>query len=219
MKIYCFSGLGADHRVFSNLKLNFEFEVVPWLVPLSYTESFDSYLKRIRTMYFSDEKDVVMIGVSFGGLAAQMMAELIPSSKLILISTAINRKQIPNFYNWIRPFLRFIPYQFLKPPYYLLKYFFGIKTKKASILLNQIIGDTDTRFVKWAIGQLLIWQDLKLDESTVCIHGVNDRVLLDAAHVNYHITNGGHFTIVEECDQISEIINQTLEKFKKGIDH
>lgn len=48
MKIYCFSGLGADERVFKFLELGDDFEIIPvaWIEPDDF-ERIESYSERI----------------------------------------------------------------------------------------------------------------------------------------------------------------------------
>ena len=48
-KIYCISGLGADERAFSNLKIDgYELVYMPWLQPLE-KETIEQYAKRMST--------------------------------------------------------------------------------------------------------------------------------------------------------------------------
>lgn len=83
-QIYCIPGLGADHRLFSKLKLEAE------LIPVEYitAESDDtaqSYAAKLLTQI--KEENPILMGVSLGGILAIEISKLIPVKKLILIST------------------------------------------------------------------------------------------------------------------------------------
>jgi len=95
MKIYCFSGLGADERVFSFLKLNPYFDLVPvdWIEPLA-NENLEEYSIRISKR-IQTKKSFGIMGVSFGGLIAQEVSEIL-NPKFTLVISSINKlEQIP----------------------------------------------------------------------------------------------------------------------------
>ena len=82
-KIFIFSGLGADHRVFH--KMNFqEFEPVfiHWLEPLP-KETIEAYALRISRQI--TESKPIVLGISFGGIMAIEVSKLLPFQKLILL--------------------------------------------------------------------------------------------------------------------------------------
>jgi len=94
-KIYIFSGLGVDERVFATIDfsgLNTVF--VDWIDPLK-NETFESYAKRISKDF---EKDSVLIGLSFGGMLAVEVSKIIPVKKVILIASAKNKNELPKWF-------------------------------------------------------------------------------------------------------------------------
>ncbi|WP_260129909.1 hypothetical protein [Elizabethkingia anophelis] len=67
-KVYIFSGLGVDERVFD--QINFEgldVEFIDWIKPLK-KESLSEYAKRISSELTADNP--TLIGLSFGGILA-----------------------------------------------------------------------------------------------------------------------------------------------------
>ncbi|RZJ29312.1 MAG: alpha/beta hydrolase, partial [Chryseobacterium sp.] len=67
-KIYIFSGLGVDRRVFDNIDfgdLNVEF--IDWIIPLT-NEAIEIYAERISRKIISENP--ILIGLSFGGMVA-----------------------------------------------------------------------------------------------------------------------------------------------------
>ena len=73
-KIFIFSGLGADHRVFH--KMNFQ-EFVPvfihWIEPLK-KETIQNYAIRISKQI--TEPNPIVLGISFGGIMAIEVSKL-----------------------------------------------------------------------------------------------------------------------------------------------
>lgn len=208
-KIYCFSGLGADERVFQHIRLSLPYQVLTWTQP-SPDDSFHSYLQQYISQ-IDKNADIVLIGVSFGGVVAQELAKLIPVKKIILISSIESHKSIPWNYYILKPFLSFIPTKYFSPPFAVIKNKFGVKDKKSSNLLKEIVNDTDPVFSKWAIKQLLTWRCYKSETPIVCIHGSKDRVLPSSPRTDYLIPDAGHFAIVDNADQVSTFINKALE--------
>jgi len=125
MKIYCFSGLGADERVFSLLKLSLPFELVniPWIPPEK-NETIESYSLRISKM-IEVQKPFGILGVSFGGLIAQEVSSILNPKFTIVVSSSITSscqilfklkflpnlilKRIPGlFYNLLKPIVNYV---------------------------------------------------------------------------------------------------------------
>ena len=102
MRIYCFSGLGADERVFKYLKLDKEFDLIPisWIIP-NHNESIENYAKRISENINTD-KPYGILGVSFGGLVAQEVSMVLNPKFIFIISSINDKSQVPLM-------LKFIP--------------------------------------------------------------------------------------------------------------
>ena len=83
--IYCISGLGADERAFSKLKIDgYSLRVIPWLMPEP-GETIQHYATRMRAII--DDPEPILMGLSFGGMLCAEIAKQIPVQKLILISS------------------------------------------------------------------------------------------------------------------------------------
>ena len=82
--IYCISGLGADERAFSKLKVDgYALKVINWLIPEP-NETIEHYASRMRAGI--TEENPVLMGLSFGGMMCTEIAKQIPVSKIIIIS-------------------------------------------------------------------------------------------------------------------------------------
>lgn len=209
MKAYFISGLGADERVFRYLDLpDIKRIYLKWLTP-NPLESIASYSKRLLQQIDSNEA-VILIGVSFGGIIAQEIAKLIACEKVIIISSIKSSKEFCWQYNLIRQtkaYKLFSPSLLKKANLLAADYFFSVKTKGESIFLRQIILETSEEFLRWAIVQIMIWNNLKTHPNLLHIHGTEDRIFPYFAIKNcISIKEGGHFMIVNRAKEISDII-------------
>jgi hypothetical protein len=85
--------------------------------------------------------------------------------------------------------------------------------------LNSILEDTDLSFAKWAINELVNWNNLDRIENVVRIHGTNDKLIPWSGSGKVElIDNGEHFMIVDRADEISEIINKKIKTYSSN-DH
>ncbi|MEG0917150.1 MAG: alpha/beta hydrolase [Myroides sp.] len=205
-KIYIFSGLGVDKRVFDNIDfsgLNIAF--VDWIDPLK-NETFESYAKRISKDF---ESNSILIGLSFGGMLAVEVSKIIRVKKVILIASAKNKNELPKWFLLVGKLKlnRIVPSSLLKTTNFITNWLFGATTSTEKLLLKNIIKDTDLTFLKWAINQIVNWKNLSVAQNCIYIHGTNDRIL-PAKHlkIDYKIKNGGHFMTVNKANEIEKII-------------
>lgn len=207
-KIYIFSGLGVDKRVFDNIDfsgLNIAF--VDWIDPLK-NETFESYAYRISKDF---EENSVLIGLSFGGMLAVEVSKTIPVKKVILIASAKNKNELPKWFLLAgRLNLNsLVPSSLLKTTNFITNWLFGATTSAEKLILKNIIKDTDPTFLKWAINQIVNWKNLSVPQNYIHIHGTNDRILPSKnLKIDYKIKNGGHFMTVNKAKEIEVIIKK-----------
>jgi len=209
--IYYVSGLGADERVFTFLKIeNANETFIKWLDPHK-KESLSSYSKRLIDQ-INTSKEVILVGVSFGGIVAQEIAKHIKVEKLIIISSVKSFKE----YGFDLKLASFTKIYKIVPSFILkwsnkltADYYFGVKSKEESKLLSAIIEDTDENFMVWAIDKIMTWKNsTPLKKEIIHIQGNKDRIFTNRKIENVvWVDGGGHFMIVNRADEISEIIN------------
>ncbi len=213
-KVYFISGLGADKRVFANLKIDHPSQThIEWEIP-SKKESMQDYCRRLLQQVDLNS-ELILIGVSFGGVVAQEIAKITPVSKIIIISSIKNK----NEKDWKLRCSGYLKLHSLFPEFMLkflnkltADYYFGIKNKEESKLLHKIIDDANPLFNAWAIDQILKW-DNKEDQKVVHIHGTSDRIFpFNYIKNSIPIENGGHFMVYNKANEISELINKYLKE-------
>lgn len=209
MKVYFISGLGADERVFQFLDLpEVEKIYIKWIIPVN-QESLASYVNRL-TAQIDLTQQIVLVGISFGGIIAQEISKIIDCQKVIIISSIKSRLE----FSWQLSLVssskiyRLFPAKFLKWSNTLTAdYYFSTSSTKESELLHQIIKDTDSHFLRWAIDRLMSWKNPDPQKNIIHIHGTSDRIFPTKPIKDYiKIPGGGHFMIVNKAAELSKII-------------
>lgn len=211
-KIYIFSGLGVDQRVFNKIDFDgFNVEFIEWIDPLK-RETIENYAKRIS--FEAIEKDSILIGLSFGGMMAVEVSKVIPIKKMILIASTKTKSELPLLYH-IAGKLRLhklIPSTVFKWNNLLSRWIFGIQTKEEKVLFKNILKDTNSRFLCWAINEIVNWKNVQIPEIVTHIHGDNDKILpLKNVEADIIIKSGGHFMTVNKALEIEAILRKEID--------
>jgi pimeloyl-ACP methyl ester carboxylesterase len=213
MKVHFISGLGADEQVFEYLSLpGVERVYIKWIAPLI-GESIAHYAKRLLPQIYINE-DVILVGMSFGGLIAQEIAKIIPCKKVILVSSVKSERE----YDWKLNFVKYtkcykiIPTCVIKKASLLVGgYYFGTRTKQESRLLRQIIYQTDAHFLRWAIAQIMTWKKGAAVANLVQVHGACDRIFPPyKIYGATLIADTGHFMIVNRSKELSRYLLEQI---------
>ncbi|KRT14269.1 hypothetical protein ASU31_19845 [Pedobacter ginsenosidimutans] len=214
MNTYFISGLGADKRIFSKLKLNENIYMIhiDWITP-NINESLASYAQRLSSV-IDLSQPFALVGVSFGGMIAVEIAKLLNPTTTIIISSTMLSAHLPALYRFAGKLglLKFIPARLLKSSNKLTQnYYFGTRSSSEKTLLSRIIKDTDPRFLKWAIGSILSWSNKIKPKNIYHIHGTNDKILYsEIAQPDFIIENGTHFMVYQNAEEVSGIINRVI---------
>ena len=211
--IYCFSGLGADERVFQKLKLQgYQPVHIRWLEPEK-RESIADYAKRLTKQIKSTRP--ILVGLSFGGIIAIEIAKQLDTEKVILISSTKNKKEIPFYFK----IFRWLPIQRLLPARIILwfgqllaSWFFSLETIDERKLFRAILFDTDAKFMKWAIDRVVSWKNELIPNNIYHIHGESDRIFpYKFVEEDFSVTKGGHFMIMNRAEHISQLIQKIID--------
>jgi len=206
-KIYIFSGLGVDKRVFDNINFgNLNVEFIDWIEAFE-DENLENYAFRISKK-ITDENPI-LIGLSFGGILAVEISKLIKVNKLILIASAKNINELPKIYRIAGKLKlnKLIPNSILKYQNFITNWLFGIESSEEKKLLKNILKDTNSKFLKWAINEIVNWENEISPENCIHIHGNKDRIIpIKNVKADFVIENGGHFMTVNKAKKIEKII-------------
>ena len=210
IQIYFMPGLGANPKIFEHISLpndRFEIHLLEWKTPISLDESLKDYAKRMSKEI--KHQNPILLGVSFGGVLVQEIAKIIAVKKIILVSSIKSHHEFPNRLKLLQKTkaYKFFPTKIIENFDKYKKYFLGDFLKKRADLYTLYLSVNDSLYLKWAIYTLLHWQQDKISENILHIHGNNDHVFPSKHIHNFtQINNGTHVMILLKAKEISEII-------------
>ena len=207
-------GLAANPKIFRYLRLpneHFQLHFLTWLLPLSEKETLPDYAKRMAALVV--EENAVLIGVSFGGILVQEMSKHIKAKKVIVISSVKSSNELPTRLKIIRKTktYKLFPSKALINIEKLSAYIFGDSAKKRIKLYNEYLSVRDEKYLKWAIYNVLHWQQKTPLKNILHIHGTTDAVFPFKNIKNcVAIEKGSHIMILNKAKAITKIITKAL---------
>lgn len=211
MNIYCFSGLGADERIFFKLNIpGAKLHFVDW-IPANKAETLPQYAQRLSNT-IRLENPFCMLGVSFGGMIATELSKTLKPKHTFIISSAPNCSEVNFLIRLIGKtgIHKILPGSFYRYPGFAVHSVFGLKSKPEKKLFNQIMLYTDIHFLKWAMTAILNWKPIGVPEVTR-IHGSKDWIIpLNDQKIDHVIDEGAHFCVLQQANQISEFIGSII---------
>lgn len=211
MDLFLFSGLGADKRAYQYLDFSgHSVNHIEWVPPLK-KESIELYAKRLAAEIKSEQP--ILIGLSFGGLMAIEVSKHIETHKVILISSVKTKMELPTYYKLIGGLglYKLMPRRRLTQPDKVMYWLFGLKRTLHKKLLADIMNDSDTDFVKWAINKMTKWNNEFIPNNVIHIHGSKDRIFpIEKIQADIVINDGGHFMTVDKSEELTLQIRNLL---------
>ena len=211
--IYCISGLGADERAFSKLKIEGYFlNVIPWLMPVK-DEAIDQYATRMRANI--NETNPILMGLSFGGMICTEIAKQIPVDTIIIISSIKSTKELPL---WMKMVARLklnkiVPLKSTKLTQPIQNRMLGVQSEEERSLVASLRREADLPYTNWAVHQAINWKNDWLHPKIYHIHGDKDNMFpIKNIKADFTIKNAGHFMIMNRAAEVSECINSILLK-------
>jgi len=212
VKVYFFSGLGADERLFQKLEATkgFSFITLPYIPPAD-CKTIADYAQLLKG-YYHFEKPFALGGVSMGGMVVQELAQITEPEKLILISTATTRDDMPGLFSLARalPVDRLLNKNFLTAFAKTLDPF-TIKSEEGRKLFLEMLQDSSSQFLRFGAKAILKWEPQSQSVPVLRIHGTRDRVF-PASKVKdaLMIEKGNHFMVYEKAAEINQILRKEL---------
>ncbi|MBJ6368771.1 alpha/beta hydrolase [Snuella sedimenti] len=212
--VYLMPGMAASPVIFEHIKLpedRFKIHWLEWIMPLSNNESLYDYALRVSRNIKHD--DIVLLGVSFGGVLVQEISKHVKVKKLIIVSSVKTVRELP-----VQMLLacktkayKLIPTQLAANIDVLAKYAFGSSVAKRMDLYKKYLSVNDPEYLSWAIKNMVCWKQESFQDDIVHIHGDNDAVFpIKNIETCITVKNGSHIMIINKYKWFNEHLPEII---------
>jgi len=197
--VYFMPGMAASSSIFERIKLpddTFEVHLLEWFLPEK-KETLQQYAKRMSN-HVKHEK-AVLVGVSFGGILVQEMAQFVNPKKVIIISSVKSNQELPRRMKIAKTTkaYKILPTSLLQNVESLVKYAFGDVIKSRLKLYETFLSMRDKSYLDWAIEQVVCWERTEIDKNVIHIHGDADEVFPSKNIKEFiNVSGGTHIMIL-----------------------
>lgn len=212
--VYLMPGMAANPSIFENISLpsaSYTTHLLEWQLPEP-GESLSQYA--LRMTQFIKHDDIVLLGVSFGGVLVQEMAKHIKVRKLILVSTVKSKYELPRRMKLSRKLKLYkaLPASLIEDVDKLAKYAFGETIKNRVDLYQKYLSMNDRRYMKWAVKEMVCWDQETPTENAIHIHGTADKVF-PVKYINncIEVQDGTHIMVITRAKWFNEHLPKLIE--------
>lgn len=212
--VYLMPGMAANPLIFEGLDLpeNFVIYYLEWLLPKE-KESLNSYCERLS----ADIKgsNIILIGVSFGGIIVQEISKIICVKKTIIISSVKTKKELPFMMTIGKStgLYKYVPVNWIDNVESLAKFVFGPSIKKKIGLYRKYLSVRDEHYLRWCIDKIINWDNEKVPKNLIHIHGSLDLVFPSVYLSNaILVKNATHAMILTKASWLNENIPELILK-------
>lgn len=205
--VYLMPGMAASPRIFEYIKLSeerFRIHYLEWVIPID-NECLSDYALRIS--HKIKHPDCVLIGVSFGGVLVQEISKHITYRKLIIVSSVKSMHELPKHMLLAKmtKAYKLLPTKLATNIDAFSKYAFGDNVKKRLELYKRYMSVNDSKYLSWAIEQMVNWNQETIIPNIIHIHGEKDAVF-PIKNIDKCITvkNGTHIMILNKYKWFNE---------------
>ncbi|WP_298894430.1 alpha/beta hydrolase [uncultured Psychroserpens sp.] len=205
--IYLMPGMAANPTIFEHIKLpeeQFEIHWLEWMIPHK-KESLESYAKRMIANI--KHENVVLLGVSFGGILVQEMSKYMSLRKLFVVSSVKSKHELPKRMKLMKytKAYKLLPTQLVGNIDFLAKYAFGETITKRIELYKKYLSVSDKQYLDWAIENVIEWNQEAPNEKAIYIHGDKDAVFPHSCAGDCIVIKGGsHIMVINKYKWFNE---------------
>ncbi|TXD84719.1 alpha/beta hydrolase [Subsaximicrobium wynnwilliamsii] len=205
--VYLMPGMAANPRIFEFIKLpkdQFEMHWLEWMLP-DKNETLQSYAKRMINKI--EHHNVVLLGVSFGGILVQEMSKHMQLRKLFVVSSVKSKHELPKRMKLMKftKAYKILPTQLVGNIDLLAKYAFGETITKRIELYKKYLSVSDKHYLDWAIEHVIEWEQDAPNEDAIYIHGDKDIIFPNSCGGKCIVVKGGtHIMVITKFKWFNE---------------
>ena len=195
----------------SNCVSQYKIHWLEWQIP-DKKETLKAYAQRMCK--FIEHDNVVLLGVSFGGILVQEMSKYLKLKKLIVVSSVKSHHELPKRFKLLKitKAYKILPTQLVSNIDLLAKYAFGETIKKRVDLYKKYLSVSDKTYLDWAIKQVICWDQEEANTDAIYIHGDKDIVFPHSCGGNCIVVKGGtHIMVINKFKWFNENLPKLIE--------
>ena len=213
--MYFVPGLAASKEIFRNIRLSeerYEIHILEWLLPKK-KETLGAYAQRMAQRV--KHRNIVLVGVSFGGVMAQEMSSFLDLKSLVIISSVKSKNELPLRLRLAKKVgaYKLLPTGWALSVKDLTKLAVGPRSKRRLLLYQEYLSVRDKQYLDWAIKQMVCWERAEANPVVHHIHGDQDSVFplkyIKGARV---IEGGNHAMILRKGSVVSKLLERIVEE-------
>ncbi len=208
-------GMAANPSIFKNIKLDedeFDVHFLEWFIPEK-GETLSNYALRMTQNIQHD--NIILIGVSFGGILVQEMARHIKVRKLFVISSVKAMHELPRRMKVAKftKIYKIFPTGLVNSIDVFRKYATNDFVAKRLDLYEEYLSVRDKYYLDWSIEQIVNWNQEKPLPGTIHIHGEKDGVFpIQYISDCIPIKGGTHIMIINKYKWFNENLPRLIKE-------
>lgn len=212
--LYILHGQGSDHRLFDSLAFpeNYKTHFINYGLPEKDWSMRD--FAKILSQQIDTTEHYSLLGVSMGGMLCAEMAEFLKPEKVILISSANNREELPFRYRFQRkiPLYKIIPKGLMFVGAKFLQPLVEPDRKANKATFKAMLGAKNSLYIKRTVALIINWNKTSYNPNIIHIHGTKDHTLpyRKLKHVDYTIKNGSHMMTLTDFKKVQRVLDEIL---------
>jgi len=213
--VYFFPGQGSDERLFSKIKLDSNFRSIYITYPVPERKTTLKEYAIIVSKQIDTSRKFILVGVSLGGMICTELADNFKPERIIIISSAKSRKELPFRYRFqkVIPINKLIPKKLIKIGAQILQPIVEPDRKKNEAIFKSMLKSKSPKYYKHTVNMIINWDRKNYNESILHIHGTKDHTIpIRSVKFNYKIDKGSHMMTLTRGEEINELIKSILAK-------
>lgn len=204
----------SSAAIFERMQLpedKFDSYFLDWLPPIDKNETLQEYALRFSKLI--TQPNPIFIGVSFGGILAQELAQLFSNSKVILISSIKHESELsPLFkFGYKSNLYQLFPINLMVATEKALINYVPPSLQRTLKSYRKYLPIRDETYTHWAVSCFLSWKSPQSTNILVHLHGDNDTIIPSKYINNYTLISGGtHAMILTKSTTIQQLILKHL---------
>ncbi len=212
--IYLFPGQAADERLFAKIDLGSNFRLVHIVYPLPQKgATMKAFAKEISKQIDTSGK-YIFIGVSIGGMICSELSEYMKPEKIIVISSAKCRAELPLRYRIQKtiPINKIVPEKLIKLGAIILQPLVEPDRNSAKEIFDSMLRSKSPVYYKRTVNMILNWDKKDYDHAIIHIHGTGDHTLpFRNVSAHYTIEGGSHVMTLTRGESINKLLLSILQ--------